>query len=120
MPQGGNCGAPSIGSGSNDLYACGETNPRKALDRLTADSHRKDRDYGPLTVKQVLSPAPAGIARATAAAYAREYARVVIADIEEKDFERIIAVDAKGVWLCMKYAIQHMKAHGGGVIFNTE
>ncbi|EQB15935.1 glucose 1-dehydrogenase [Sphingobium lactosutens] len=41
------------------------------------------------------------------------------ADIEERDFDRIMAIDVKGVWLCMKYAILHMKAHGGGVIVNT-
>lgn len=41
------------------------------------------------------------------------------ADTEEADFDRIMAVDVKGVWLCMKYAILHMKANGGGVIINT-
>ncbi len=41
------------------------------------------------------------------------------ADIEEKDFDRIMAIDVKGVWLCMKYALLYMKAHGGGVIVNT-
>jgi len=30
-----------------------------------------------------------------------------------------MAVDVKGVWLCMKYGILHMKANGGGVIVNT-
>jgi NAD(P)-dependent dehydrogenase (short-subunit alcohol dehydrogenase family) len=41
------------------------------------------------------------------------------ADIEEADFDRILDVDVKGVWLCMKYALLHMKMHGGGVIVNT-
>lgn len=41
------------------------------------------------------------------------------ADIKEADFDRVMAVDVKGVWLCMKYAILHMKANGGGVIVNT-
>ena len=35
------------------------------------------------------------------------------ADLEESDFDRVMAVDVKGVWLCMKYAILHMKANGG-------
>lgn len=41
------------------------------------------------------------------------------ADVEEADFDRIVAVDLKGVWLCMKYELLHMKAHGGGAIVNT-
>lgn len=41
------------------------------------------------------------------------------ADVEEKDFDRILQVDVKGVWLCMKYAILYMKEHGGGAIVNT-
>lgn len=34
------------------------------------------------------------------------------AEVEEDDFDRIMAVDLKGVWLCMKYELLHMKAHG--------
>lgn len=41
------------------------------------------------------------------------------ADIEESDFDKVMAIDVKGVWLCMKYALLHMKANGGGVIVNT-
>lgn len=41
------------------------------------------------------------------------------ADIEESDFDRILAIDVKGVWLAMKYEILYMKAHGGGTIVNT-
>jgi NAD(P)-dependent dehydrogenase (short-subunit alcohol dehydrogenase family) len=35
------------------------------------------------------------------------------------DFDRIIGVNLKGVWLGMKYQIPHMLAHGGGAIVNT-
>ena len=42
-----------------------------------------------------------------------------IADMDEVDFDRVISVDLKGVWLCMKYEIQYMKEHGGGAIVNT-
>ena len=41
------------------------------------------------------------------------------ADVEEEDFARIVAVDLKGVWLCMKYELRYMKEHGGGAIVNT-
>ncbi|MGN7135253.1 glucose 1-dehydrogenase [Rhodococcoides corynebacterioides] len=41
------------------------------------------------------------------------------ADIDESDFDRILAIDVKGVWLAMKYELLHMKEHGGGAIVNT-
>lgn len=36
-----------------------------------------------------------------------------------EDFERIIGVNLKGVWLGMKYQIPHMLSKGGGAIVNT-
>lgn len=41
------------------------------------------------------------------------------ADITEDEFDRILAIDVKGVWLAMKYEILHMRHHGGGTIVNT-
>lgn len=41
------------------------------------------------------------------------------ADTSEADFDRVIAVNLKGVWLGMKYAINQMLAQGGGVVINT-
>lgn len=38
---------------------------------------------------------------------------------EEAVFDRIMAVNVKGVWLCMKYQIQQMLKQGGGAIVNT-
>lgn len=34
-------------------------------------------------------------------------------------FDRMIAVNLRGVWLCMKHEIPHMLGRGGGVIVNT-
>lgn len=42
-----------------------------------------------------------------------------LADCEEATFDRIMAVNVKGVWLCMKYQLAHMAEHGGGSIVNT-
>lgn len=42
-----------------------------------------------------------------------------IVETTEADFDRVIAVNLKGVWLCMKYAIAQMLKQGGGVIINT-
>lgn len=41
------------------------------------------------------------------------------ADWTEDSFDRMIAVNLKSVWLCMKEEIRHMLAHGGGAIVNT-
>ncbi|HLW70400.1 MAG TPA: SDR family oxidoreductase [Candidatus Binataceae bacterium] len=37
----------------------------------------------------------------------------------EENFDRIIAINLKAVWLCMKYEIPQMLKQGGGVIVNT-
>ncbi|ASW09893.1 SDR family oxidoreductase [Rhizobium sp. 11515TR] len=39
--------------------------------------------------------------------------------MEERDWDDIIAVNLKGVYLCSKYAIPAMRARGGGAIVNT-
>jgi NAD(P)-dependent dehydrogenase (short-subunit alcohol dehydrogenase family) len=42
------------------------------------------------------------------------------ADITEEEFDRVIEIDLKGVWLCMKYEIRRMLKQGkGGAIVNT-
>ncbi len=38
---------------------------------------------------------------------------------DEATFDRIIGVNLKGVFLCMKYELEQMAAHGGGVIVNV-
>jgi NAD(P)-dependent dehydrogenase (short-subunit alcohol dehydrogenase family) len=41
------------------------------------------------------------------------------ADLDEASFDRIIAVDLKGVWLCLKYELAYMASAGrGGAIVN--
>ncbi len=37
----------------------------------------------------------------------------------DASFDRMIGVNLKGVWLCMKHEIPHMIAQGGGKIVNT-
>src|SRR6516225_8165213 len=91
-----------------------------------------------------------GIGRATALAFAREGARVAVADVaiesvgetvaqvnagvagwhvgsitqktaewSEESFDRMIATNLKGVWLCLRAEIDQMLTQGGGVIVNT-
>jgi NAD(P)-dependent dehydrogenase (short-subunit alcohol dehydrogenase family) len=46
-------------------------------------------------------------------------AQQLTAEWSEESFDRMIAVNLKGVWLCMKYEIARMKTQGGGAIVNT-
>lgn len=41
------------------------------------------------------------------------------ADWPEESFDRMIAVNLKGVWLCMKAELEHMAHQGSGAIVNT-
>jgi NAD(P)-dependent dehydrogenase (short-subunit alcohol dehydrogenase family) len=43
----------------------------------------------------------------------------LLADVEETAFDQVLAVDLKGVFLSMKYEIQHMLKAGGGAIVNN-
>ena len=40
-------------------------------------------------------------------------------DYGEAHWDRVLAINLKGVWLCMKYELQQMLKQGGGAIVNT-
>ena len=40
-------------------------------------------------------------------------------DYGQADWNRVIAINLTGVWLCMKYELQHMLTQGSGAIVNT-
>jgi NAD(P)-dependent dehydrogenase (short-subunit alcohol dehydrogenase family) len=42
-----------------------------------------------------------------------------IADFPEEEWDRVVGIMLRGVFLCMKYEIPHMLAQGGGAIVNT-
>ena len=44
---------------------------------------------------------------------------VKLVEMDESTFDRTLAVDLKGVFLCMKYEIAHMLQSGGGAIVNN-
>src|SRR5215510_6201413 len=48
-----------------------------------------------------------------------EGAAATTIDYAEDAWERVIAINLKGVWLCMKYEIPHLLKQGGGAIVNT-
>ena len=39
--------------------------------------------------------------------------------VDEAEFDRIVSINMKGVWLCMKSQLIHMKSNGGGAIVNN-
>ncbi len=48
-----------------------------------------------------------------------EYAIKPTADVTEEEFDRIIDIDLRGVFLCMKHEIPLILKQGGGAIVNT-
>ena len=46
-------------------------------------------------------------------------AGTTLLDAEEEDWDNVMGVNLKGVWLCMKYEIPEMLKRGGGAIVNT-
>lgn len=40
-------------------------------------------------------------------------------DYSEEDWDRVVNIDLKGVWLCMKYELAQMLNEGGGAVVNT-
>lgn len=45
--------------------------------------------------------------------------RAATAECTEEEWDRVMNVNLKGVWLCMKYEIQQMLKQGSGAIVNT-
>lgn len=45
--------------------------------------------------------------------------RVLLHEITEENWDRVLNINLKGVWLCMKYEILQMLKQGGGAIVNT-
>ena len=48
-----------------------------------------------------------------------EQAKKAMADITEEEWDRIVAINLRGVFLCMKYEVPLMLEQGGGAIVNT-
>lgn len=45
--------------------------------------------------------------------------QTVLTDLDEGDWDRVISINLKAVWMCMKYEIKQMLAQGKGSIVNT-
>lgn len=44
---------------------------------------------------------------------------VLTADMDEDEYDRVVNINLKGVWLCMKYQLQQMVRQGSGAIVNN-
>lgn len=42
-----------------------------------------------------------------------------LTELSEEQFDRVQQVNVKGCWLCLKYAVPHMRGEGGGSIIMT-
>ncbi|KLT66740.1 SDR family NAD(P)-dependent oxidoreductase [Pedobacter sp. BMA] len=42
-----------------------------------------------------------------------------LADLSEEEYDRVMNINLKGVFLCLKYELQQMQKQGGGVIVNN-
>src|SRR5712692_2567972 len=45
--------------------------------------------------------------------------RVLLHEFPEESWDRVLGINLKGVWLCMKYELTQMLKQGGGAIVNT-
>jgi NAD(P)-dependent dehydrogenase (short-subunit alcohol dehydrogenase family) len=71
---------------------------KAALDKTAEAFGRLDFAFNNAGVEQPLKPA---------------------ADLTEQEWDRIVGIDLRGVFLCMKHEIPLMLRHGGGAIVNT-
>ena len=44
---------------------------------------------------------------------------VETADVSVEEFDRVNAINLRGVWSCMKYELRQMRTQGSGVIVNN-
>jgi NAD(P)-dependent dehydrogenase (short-subunit alcohol dehydrogenase family) len=44
---------------------------------------------------------------------------VETADVNAEDYDRVMAINLRGVWCCMKYELLQMRKQGGGAIVNN-
>jgi NAD(P)-dependent dehydrogenase (short-subunit alcohol dehydrogenase family) len=71
----------------------------------------------------VVTGAASGMGRDTAHAFGAAGAGIMIppsdaADEPAENFERVTAINLRGVWTCMKHELGQMRAQGSGAIVN--
>jgi NAD(P)-dependent dehydrogenase (short-subunit alcohol dehydrogenase family) len=101
----------AVGSAAEQLLSAG----RKAI---TARCDVSDEDAVAAVVHQTISTfGQLDIAFNNAAIQAPV---AETADARGEDFDRVIAINLRGIWNCMKYELRHMRERGRGVIGLTK
>lgn len=101
-----------------------ETAARAAADKLNESGHAAiaiqcdvaDEDSVAAMISQVIS----SFGRLDAA-YNNAGIQIAIkemADVSNEEYERVMSVNLRGVWNCMKHELKYMREHGGGAIVN--
>ncbi|WP_435226128.1 glucose 1-dehydrogenase [Streptomyces sp. Tue6028] len=97
---------------------------RQAADDLTAQSHRAL----PVVCNVAAEDDVADLVKQTVAAFGRldaaynnagvQTPNVETADADGAEFDRVQAINLRGVWNCMKYELRQMREQGSGTIVN--
>ena len=89
------------GGGQALAVTCDVTNPpdiRAALDAAVQRFGRLDIAFNNAGIEQEVKPAH---------------------EVGDDEWDRLVAVNLRGVFVAMKHEIEHMRGHGGGAIVNT-
>jgi NAD(P)-dependent dehydrogenase (short-subunit alcohol dehydrogenase family) len=101
-----------------------ESNVRAAADDLTAQGHRAlaiPCDVSDdLQVEAMVDKTVAAFGRLDAAYNNAGVQNVVAetADATREDFDRVVAINLRGVWNCMRFELRRMRNQGSGAIVN--
>lgn len=106
-----------------DVDAKGGEETARQANALGAECHFIRADVSKAAdVERMVSEAIAALGRLDCAvnnAGVVGTAFVPATDYTEEAWDRVLAINLKGVWLCMKHQIPHMLKAGGGSIVNT-
>ncbi|WP_046734367.1 glucose 1-dehydrogenase [Streptomyces humi] len=101
-----------------------EKTVRQAADDLIAEGHRAL----PVVCDVAVEAQVADLVQQTVAAFGRldfaynnagvQTPNVETADADGAEFDRVQAINLRGVWNCMKYELQQMRTQGSGAIVN--
>jgi len=106
------------------LGDCNEKSARAAAEELTAQGHKALAIHCDVAddaqVEAMVGRTIATFGRLDAA-YNNAGVQNVLAetaDTTREDFDRVMAINLRGVWSCMKFELRHMRKQGSGTIVN--
>lgn len=112
-------------SGASVVLAdCNEAAVRSAAEKLTAQGHKTLTIHCDVSeddqVQAMVEQTVAAFGRLDAAYNNAGVQNIVAeaADATRDDFDRVMAVNLRGVWNCMKFELRQMRQQGSGAIVN--